>query len=163
MSDQIDILSGLEPASELYGIRRERPDFVQGTEICREAVLRPHAGFGITHSMRTALAARMARMVGLGELASTYEALLEDEGNALLAAIAAGDDLPSTADRFTIALVRHADLVTKSPRDCTRADIERLEEAGLTNPQIIALSELIAFVNFEARVIAGLTVLEEIA
>jgi uncharacterized protein YciW len=32
----------------------------------------------------------------------------------------------------------------------------RLQQAGLNNAQIVALSELIAFVNFQTRVAAGL-------
>lgn len=46
-----------------------------------------------------------------------------------------------------------------TPSKAARSDIERLEAAGLTNPQIVALSELIAFVNFQTRVAAGLRLL----
>lgn len=162
--DQIDILSGLKPDSEVYRARRERPEFVEGAELCRETVLAPRNGFGISHAMRAALAARMARFIGREDLARAYDLMLEEVGSDdELAAIASTGDLSSDADAFTKALVRHADFVTRTPRDSTRADIERLEAAGLTNPQIIALSELIAFVNFEARVIVGLSVLELVA
>ncbi len=41
----------------------------------------------------------------------------------------------------------------------TEQHIRQLEQAGLTSPQIIALSELIAFVNFQTRVAAGLRLL----
>lgn len=162
--DQIDILSGIKPGSELYRIRRERPDYVEGTELCRQTVLEPSDGFGIGHAMRAALAARMARLIGRNDLARTYDLMLEEVGSdETLAAIASAAELLADADVFTQALVRHADLVTKTPRDNTKADIERLEAAGLSNPQIIALSELIAFVNFEARVIVGLEALELVA
>ncbi|MCJ7994214.1 hypothetical protein J5N58_06230 [Rhizobium cremeum] len=162
--DQIDILSGIKPDSELYRIRRERPDYVEGTELCRQTVLEPNHGFGIGHPMRAALAARMARLIGRNDLAQSYDLMLEEAGSdETLAAIASAGELPSDADIFTQALVRHADLVTKTPRDNTRSDIERLGAAGLSNPQIIALSELIAFVNFEARVIVGLQALELVA
>jgi len=162
--DQIDILSGLRPDSEVYRARRERPEFVDGAELCRETVLAPRHDFGIGHAMRAALAARMARFIGREDLARTYDAMLEEAGrDHELAVIASTVELPESADGFTKALVRHADFVTKTPRGATRADIERLEAAGFSNPQIIALSELIAFVNFEARVIVGLSVLELLA
>jgi uncharacterized protein YciW len=164
MSDQIDVLSGLQPGSELYNIRRERMDFVEGTEQCRQTVLRPKHGFDLTHAMRAALAARMARLIGHEPLAAVYDDNLKDAGaDALLLTIAATGDLPGHADHFIKAIVRHADLVTTTPRDSTRADIEKLETAGLDNPQIVALSELIAFVNYEARVLKGLEVLGDIA
>ncbi|RWX81246.1 hypothetical protein EPK99_02680 [Neorhizobium lilium] len=162
--DQIDILSGLEPASETYRARRERPEFVSGAELCRKTVLTPQNGFEISHAMRAALAARMARFIGREDLARTYDLMLDEAGiNELLTTIAAAGDLPEDLDAFTVALVRQADLVTKTPRDSSRADIERLQAAGLSSPQIIALSELIAFVNFEARVIVGLSILELVA
>lgn len=161
--DQIDILSGLKPDGELYRIRRERPDYVDGAEICRDAVLSPGHGLGLGPALRAALAARMARLIGRDDLARSYDLMLDDAGSDdVLAAIASAAEVPD-ADGFTAAIVRHADLVTRTPRNNTKADIERLEAAGLTNPQIVALSELIAFVNFEARIIVGLEMLEQVA
>ncbi|QRM35141.1 CMD domain-containing protein [Microvirga sp. VF16] len=163
MVDRIDILSRLNPGSELHGIRRERPEFVEGAELCRRAVLTPNSDFGISHAMRAALAARMARLIGLEDLAKSYDAQRESsDGDEMLRIIASGSDLPTGGNFFTAALVRHADLVTTKPRDSTRSDIQRLEEAGLSNSQIVAISELIAFVNFEARVIVGLRALEAV-
>lgn len=162
--DQIDQLSGIGSDTELYRIRRERPDFVDGTELCRQTVLTPAHGFDLGHALRAALAARMARFIGQEELAVNYDAMLVKAGaTPLLSGIAAGADLPEDADAFVRAILRHADLVTKTPRNNTKADIEALEAAGLSNPQIIALSELIAFVNYEARVIVGLAMLGEVA
>lgn len=162
--DQIDRLSGIAPGSELYDIRRQRPDFVDGTELCRQTVLTPTHGFDLGHDLRAALAARMARFLGHEELAKTYDEMLAQAGaTPLLSGIAAGGELPAEADSFLRTILRHADLVTKTPRENTKADIEALEAAGLSNPQIIALSELIAFVNFEARVIVGLAALGEVA
>ncbi|EIM30011.1 CMD domain-containing protein [Microvirga lotononidis] len=162
--DQIDVLSGLTPESELYHIRRERPEYVEGTEACRETVLSPNHGFDLSHVLRAALAARMARFIGRADLAHSYTRSLNEQSNSqALSAVASGAELPVDTDDFLLAIVRHVDLVTKTPRDSTRDDIERLKAAGLSNPQIIALSELIAFVNFEARVIVALEMLEQVA
>jgi uncharacterized protein YciW len=162
--DQIDVLSRLKPGSELYRIRRERPEYVEGTEACRRTVLSPNHGFDLSHALRAALAARIARMIGREDLAHSYDGSLDEQANSqALSAIASVAELPADTDDFLLAIVRHVDLVTKTPRDSTRDDIERLKAAGLSNPQIIALSELIAFVNFEARVIVGLEMLEQVA
>ncbi|MER8457124.1 hypothetical protein NKH89_26905 [Mesorhizobium sp. M0923] len=53
-------------------------------------------------------------------------------------------------------IARHADLVTLTPKKAEASDIALLAQAGLNNPQIVALSELIAFVNFQTRVATGL-------
>jgi uncharacterized protein YciW len=162
--DQIDRLSGIAPGSELFEIRRERPDFVDGTELCRRTVLAPVHGFALGHGLRAALAARMSRFIGRADLAKSYDEMLSAAGSTpLLLEIAAAGDVAADDDAFLKAIIRHADLVTKTPRNNTKADIEALETAGLSSPQIIALSELIAFVNFEARVIAGLEILGEVA
>lgn len=159
--DQIDLLSGLKPETELYRIRRERPDFVDGAEACRRSVLSPDDEAGLGHELRVALAARMARSIGCDELARTYDGVLAGaSGNSVMTKIAAAEAVPQTGDAFLAAVVHHADLVTLTPRDSTRGDIENLAAAGLSNPQIVALSELIAFVNFEARIVTGLSVLE---
>jgi uncharacterized protein YciW len=160
----IDVLAGIEPGSELYDARRLRPEFVDGAEVCREAVLAPKNAFGLAHPVRVALAARMARRIGCPDLAATYEEMAtEVKTDHLLTVIATMSDLPDDADAFTVALVRHTDLVTVRPRDNTRDDIEKLQNAGFSNPQIVALSELIAFVNFEARIIVGLSALDLVA
>jgi uncharacterized protein YciW len=162
--DQIDRLSGLNPDSELYAVRRERPEFVEGVELCRETVLAPEHGFGLSHALRAALAARMARLIGRQDLASAYDKKLEEAGSEVcLTAIASAAEVAADADASVRALVRHVDLVTESPRNSTKADIEKLAAAGLSNSEIVALSELIAFVNFEARIIVGLEMLEQVA
>lgn len=159
--DQIDVFSGLDAGSELYRIRRERPDFVNGAELCRQSVLSPKQDFGLGDGLRAALAARMARLIGLEDLAGAYDRVLDGHGRTdLLIAIAIVAQPAADAGSFIHAIVRHADRVTTSPRESSRADVEALARAGLDNAQIVALSQLIAFVNFEARVIVGLKALE---
>jgi uncharacterized protein YciW len=45
------------------------------------------------------------------------------------------------------------------PGWASEVDLHRLLEVGLTVPQIIALSELLAFVCFQIRVVHGLSLL----
>ncbi|MGC2779965.1 MAG: hypothetical protein WA418_30435, partial [Bradyrhizobium sp.] len=61
------------------------------------------------------------------------------------------------------AMARHADLLTLSPRNATRDDIATLRAAGVGDPDIVRLSELAAFVNYQLRVIVGLMLLREVA
>lgn len=67
-ADQIDMLAGVAPQSALFETRRERPEFVDGVEQCRIAVLAPGNDLGA--GLRAALAAQMARLIaGLPVLA----------------------------------------------------------------------------------------------
>jgi uncharacterized protein YciW len=58
------------------------------------------------------------------------------------------------------AIVRHVDLVTLTPGRATRDDIDALRDAGLNEDDIVTLSGIIAFVNYQARVAAGLRMLK---
>ena len=51
-------------------------------------------------------------------------------------------------------------VVAIRPGDARADDLALLADAGLTTPQIIALSELLGFLAFEIRVVAGLSLLE---
>ena len=59
-------------------------------------------------------------------------------------------------------MARHADLLTLAPRKATRNDIDALKAAGLGEADIVRLSELAAFVNYQLRVIAGLKLLKQV-
>ncbi|MGK3124595.1 CMD domain-containing protein [Candidatus Pantoea formicae] len=157
MSDAIDQAAGLTPEDALYQTRRLRPEFVEGAEACRQSVLAPEEDQGLPADLRLALAQRMAVL--------NYDAPLQRDYQAQLAALNPSEALLALASGCTVAdeplatIARHADMVTQQPTQATEQHIRLLEQAGLSNPQIVALSELIAFVNFQTRVAAGLRLL----
>ncbi|MNE84154.1 hypothetical protein D3C80_1810280 [compost metagenome] len=53
------------------------------------------------------------------------------------------------------AIVRFTDLVTVRPREATRSDLEALKTVGMSDADIVRLTELLAFVNYQLRVVAG--------
>nr|WP_210308016.1 hypothetical protein [Aminobacter niigataensis] len=150
----MDKAAGLSLNDARFSARRFRPEFVEGAELCRLSVLTPANDQGLARDLRVALARRMATLNADEALIAQYDAqLAELDPSRRLSALAEGaTDLAEPL--ATIA--RHVDLVTLSPIKAEESDIARLAEAGLNNPQIVALSELIAFVNFQTRVAAGL-------
>ncbi|WP_458869764.1 hypothetical protein, partial [Enterococcus faecium] len=46
--------------------------------------------------------------------------------------------------------------LTQRPVEGDRAAIEKLPAAGISTPAVVALSQLIAFVSYQLRVVAGL-------
>jgi uncharacterized protein YciW len=54
------------------------------------------------------------------------------------------------------AAVRHADLLVTRTSDARREDIETLKSAGFSPAGILSLSQVIAFVSYQLRLIAGL-------
>jgi len=138
-------------------IQDPRPEIAEGMRACRASILKPANGHGLGGDLRHALAARMAAQIGQTAMAAEHRAAMTGGDHTTIAEGGAAGD-PQTA-----AMVAHADLVTQTPSRASEADIRALEAAGLTNPQIVALSELIAFVNYDARVRAGMALLEGIA
>lgn len=65
------------------------------------------------------------------------------------------------ADTRLVAILAHVDLVTLSPKEATRANIEKLTAAGLDDRDIVTLAGLIAFVNYQVLVVAGLKMLRD--
>ena len=103
-------------------------------------MLTPQDPGGLPQPLRFALAARVARLGGDEQLAAHY---------------AAGGSLPKE-DAVMTAILRHVDLIATTPRDATRADIAALQAAGVVPGDIVRLSQLIAFVSYQLRLIAGL-------
>lgn len=158
----IETLSGA--GSGLAGVLAERAEILGLSQAAHDAVLLPREPGGISHAERAALAARMARANAEETLAEHYRELLREAGEGpILLAIAEGSAPVADADTRLRAIIRHADLVTLSPKDATKADIAALKAAGLSEPDIVRLAELVAFVNYQARVIAGLRLLGAIA
>jgi uncharacterized protein YciW len=154
----IETLSGAD--SGLVGVLAERAEILGLSQAAHDAVLLPREPGGIGHAERAALAARMARANADAALAEHYRELLRRAGESpALLAITEGAAPAVDNDTRLRAIIRHVDLVTLAPRDATKADIAALKAAGLSEPDIVRLAELIAFVNYQARVIAGLRLL----
>jgi uncharacterized protein YciW len=155
--DAMDKAAGLSPDDAVFNARRFRPEFVQGAELCRLSVLTPPDDLGLTAALRIALAGRIAALNADDALAVEYGAQLADlDPMEQFSALAQG---ATNLDEPLATIARHVDLITLTPGKAEAGDIARLAQAGLDNPQIVALSELIAFVNFQTRVATGLNLM----
>jgi uncharacterized protein YciW len=94
--------------------------------------------------------------------------VLRDHYGARLAELDASDTLRRTAEagprvvtdpRWAVVLA-HVDRVTSEPDSAEKRHLDELAEAGLGPHAVVSLSQLIAFVNFQSRVLAGLRALE---
>jgi CMD domain protein len=68
------------------------------------------------------------------------------------------DRRPVLGARLAAAL-EHAHLLVFRPRDAASADMKALLGAGWSSTGIVTLSQLVAFLSFQVRVVAGLRVL----
>lgn len=156
ISDAMDRTAGLDPTGEVYALRRARPEYVQGAEDSRAAVLTPADDLGLPADLRAAIARRVALTSGNDLLIADYPLPTDDS----LTDLASG---ATPAAPLLAAIARHSDIIARSPGQSTPEDLQALQQAGLSVPQVIALSELLAYVCFQIRITAGLRLLEQSA
>ncbi|HEV7306773.1 CMD domain protein [Ensifer sp.] len=161
-NDVIDAVLGLDRFPDLQALREQRAKLKHLSQTSYQAALRPADPRNFSYALRAALAARMAALWNSPELAAHFRELLgKEEGAAELVSIADPGNGANGADRRLQATLTHVDLVTLSPKDATRANIEKLAAEGLDDRDIVTLAGLIAFVNYQVLVVAGLKMLRD--
>jgi uncharacterized protein YciW len=148
--DVMDTLAGLPDSSAIAALRRQRPDVVRHLQGSDDAIFAPAHHGGFTRPEREAAASRVATLLRDSALEEHYQRRL----------VALGETNPLTGARGE-SILAHIDYVTMTPDSAMQADLDRLLAAGLTPHAIVSLSQLIAYVNFQSRVLAGLRMLRD--
>lgn len=139
MRDLLDDLAGIEPGSRLDGLRALRPDVRAAVAGSEAAIFEGESG------------------LSAGERHAVAQAVAEWNGEAALAAhhaarAAASPRLP--------AMLAHAEMLTQRPDQATPGAVQVLAEAGLAPRDVVMLSQLVAHMNFMARMLATFRLLE---
>lgn len=158
--DVIDTLAGIALGSPLHALRAGRVDVLSHAEASYRALLEPQDPAGVSLVERALVALRVAALTHSDALAAQQRARLEQLGatSVLIAAAAQPSDDAALSERER-AILRHVDLLSLRPIDTTRADIEALSAHGLGARDVVTISQLIAFLHFQVRVLAGLRAL----
>ena len=156
VADHIDRLAGLATGSALHALRHQRDKVASATQGSDDALFDP-ALAGMSLSERLLVALYACRLTPAPELAAHYRERLLAEGadHGLVAAVATG--MAETVDdpRLGAMLSFTRTLVTR-PIDGDRAALQTLLAAGITTPAIVTLAQLIAFLSYQTRLVAGL-------
>jgi len=153
----IESLVSTNPGSALARAMEKRAEILRLSQAAHDAVLLPREPGGLSHGLRAALAARMARLNSSPALASHYDSLVARADEAATAPLA--DPNTIAGDARVAEIVRHADRLTVAPREAKRAHVVALREVGVSDADIVRLAELAAFVNYQVRVIAGMALI----
>ncbi|MFF2085180.1 hypothetical protein ACFVVM_15495 [Nocardia sp. NPDC058176] len=149
-SDVIDGVLGSETAARVAAVRASRPVVVEQTQAVHDALFDGPAGTAFGRERLAAIAAHVATLAEAEGLADHYAAQ----------AGTAGAELDSADAKLAAALL-HATRLTTAPATSTRAHIEVLLAAGLTETDIVTVSQLVGFVNYQVRLLAGLALIGE--
>ncbi|MGF6980536.1 hypothetical protein F0160_27520 [Paraburkholderia sp. JPY303] len=171
--DFVEQLAGLAPDGATAALRAFRGDatrYTQGshdalfsTDVAdltlRERLFAAWYAALLSNSEQTALAYRERLLT----LAAAADAQTETT-RSLLDAIAAQRAVPvasmATTDQRLAAILLHTEALTLRPAATGKPALAILQAGGLTTRAIVALSQLIAFVTYQVRVVAALRALE---
>lgn len=156
-SDAIDHAAQLAADSYARRVRELRAKVITATQACHEHIFASATG-GLTRDERLAAAQAVAQASGMTVLADVYAAqrvpLATQSGSPDAAAPTADDE----ARLHTI--VDYARTIARDPLAADRDALRRLGEAGLSAPDIVLLGQLVGYVAYQLRVVAGLHALQ---
>ncbi len=183
MTDIIDLLAGIPPGSALDEARRKRPEARVHAQASHDLLLLPAEPGGFAVAERWAVAAFVAGLHNQAETAAYYAQGLANRAPELAAKVAdaaargqatgphgaypAGplsrEDTPApafAADAGSLgprlaAALDHAHMLVFHPRDASAEHLQRLADAGWRTAEIVTLSQLVAFLSFQIRAVAG--------
>lgn len=160
--DVIDRLAGVAPGSPLAELRGQRPEVARYTQGSYETLFAVAGESGLTRTERGLVALRVAQLTGSVVLADHYRQDLVESG-ATAEMVWAVEHFPASAvlTPRQAAILRHADLVTQTPGEAMQTDLHTLQKHGLSTRDIVTLAQLIAFLNFQVRLLAGVRLLKE--
>lgn len=108
----------------------------------------------LTHTLtlydRLAIALTVAQVTGIQRLCNHYAARL----NPL-----PGPDSSRESNNRLTQLTQYARQLAGQPAVIDAAALRRLDDVGLTTPDIVTLSQIVGFVSYQARIVAGLQAL----
>lgn len=166
MAENEDIIAAIaciEPGSELAQVVAGRADVMALTQQTHDGALTPADPGGLSHAERAALACRIAKLNADAAFEAHFESLMEKAGASDTTARICDVWFDGGSEVRLKALIRHVDLVAHAPKDAERRDVELLQEAGIADADIVRLSELVAFVSYQIRVVAGLRLMRGLA
>ena len=149
MTNNLDIIDQcvpLAPSDPLYALRRERLKIVESTQGSYAAMF-DEAVVGVSVTERLLIAKSACELSGADSLAAHYTERLKNTN---------GD---TTTNRVNVLLGFTKKLMIK-PIDGDRQAVQALQDVGLDASAIVAAGQLIAFLSYQIRLVAGLKAMQ---
>ena len=150
--------------SDVFAVRHRRDKVVAATQGSYECIF-DAALSGPSLAERLLAAHSIVRIAGSAPLQAHYRDRLLALPALTPAQRSALDGSPVdslNADPRLQAILRFTQTLTERPVDGDKAALLKLPAAGLATPEVVALAQLIAFVAYQLRVVAGLQAMVEL-
>ncbi|MGO4328029.1 CMD domain protein [Cupriavidus sp. 2TAF22] len=158
--DVVDRVAGIAAGSATHALRHQRDKVAAATQGSYDALFDP-ALPGLPLAERLLVALYAARLTPSPELAAHYRQRLEAAGADAALIEAAGHGDPATlADARLRAMLAFTRTLIENPVAGDEAALRTLPAAGLSTPDVVTLAQLIAFLSYQVRLVAGLKALK---
>ena len=158
-TDVISRMLGIDDSSPITALRNRKPELIPQLQRYYDAVFVPGADSAAALALRdrALVAIRVASHTQSQTVADWYAELARSAGADQEVVERARDVGARWTDETLLgAAMRHADLLTTHPIDAQPEDIAALKHAGFSPAGILSLSQTIAFVSYQLRLVAGL-------
>ncbi len=184
MTDVIDTLVGIAPGSKLDAIRANRSEARKHAQASFTSLFEPRDPGQVTADERHAIAAFVAGLHGEPRTDAFYAAKLPAGLSAAVAAEVAAAKTEGPYGRFPKgplsaedapgptwkvsdagakalgarlpAAFEHTHMLVFHPRDAAAPALQALLDAGWSTTDIVTISQLVAFLSYQIRVVSGL-------
>lgn len=113
---------------------------------------------GASDAVRAAIATQIAAAKAAGPYGRYPKGPLSAEDQAGPTHRVAGDARAALGARLSAAL-EHTHMLVLHPRDASAASLQAMLDAGWSTTDVVVISQLVSFLSFQIRVVAGLRVL----
>lgn len=158
--DLVDQLVGLKSDDATYAVRHQRDKVAAATQGSYDALFDP-ALPGLTLAERLLVALYAARLTPAPELAAHYRQRAIDAGASPADIQVAETGKPAdAADTRLTAILEFTRKLIEKPVEGDEAALKTLPAAGVSTPAVVTLSQLVAFLSYQVRLVAGLKAMQ---
>ncbi|WP_291387142.1 MULTISPECIES: peroxidase-related enzyme [Achromobacter] len=158
--DLVDQLVGLTPGSQTFDVRHKRDKVAAATQGSYDALFDP-ALPGLSLADRLLVALYATRITPSPLLAAHYRARAVEAGAAAADIAVAESGKPADAANPQLAAVlEFTRKLIEKPVEGDEAALKTLPAAGVPTPAVVTLSQLIAFLSYQTRLVAGLVAMK---
>ena len=159
--DVIDQLLQLDPQGSTFDARHFRTKVLHGTQDSYDALFSPKIGLDLGYRWLVALYA--AHLSQAAELTQHYlqQAQAYGVSDAYIQAVLVGR-IADIDDSQLVAALTFTQILIEKPIEGDQTAIKTLQQAGIATKDIIALSQLIAFLSYQVRLVAGLKAMQSV-
>ncbi|MDH0091184.1 peroxidase-related enzyme [Achromobacter mucicolens] len=159
-NDIVDQLVGLAPGTQTFDVRHKRDKVAAATQGSYDALFDP-ALPGLSLADRLLVALYATRITPSPLLAAHYRARAVQAGVAAADIAVAESGKPADAANPQLAAVlEFTRKLIEKPIEGDEAALKTLPAAGVSTPAVVTLSQLIAFLSYQTRLVAGLVAMK---